>query len=73
MKLTEQQRAEVEAEGMAQVRAHERRCAADRRYSDTILFGGVSMLVEHKDDRRIPPEVAERQRLTYQQIINEEA
>jgi cytochrome c2 len=70
---------------------------------NTILFGGVEMLVEHKDDRcehcvegrthdvqdgepvietcaschgtgtRIPPEVAERQALTYQQIIDREA
>jgi hypothetical protein len=38
----------------------------------TILYGGVPMIVEHKDDR-VAPEVAARQLLTYQQIIDREA
>jgi hypothetical protein len=76
----------------------------DEKEAATILFGGVEMTVEHKDNRcercngegqekrlrggeafirpcrtcfgtgrRIPREIAERQRLTYQQIIDREA
>ncbi len=47
--------------------------AAEPTFSDTILFGGVPFIIEHKDGSNIPPEVAERQRLVYQQIIDREA